>query len=289
MKKLRFMLIVLMVIVATVLVSCKKDDIVTPDEGKVEPAKVTVDYYEDDKDNVNEFIDTRYKDSEYLTKLEIKSDQDIKNIKLIEVEMGDMTNEKRNFFIKNVIYTQDELKANEVFVFGTVFPNFMPNLVLCYSDATDETSVYSITMSGKDNSIVTAPALLTSLIDMQYLTEDITYDKEHAIQITDPKFTDSEYLVNLVIRSDTTIKDFKIFDATVDGEKDEMMVFKKNEAVYEVDQLTPKDTLIYATEFTGDVPNRVITFRDVMGNEKAYAISMSGKDGSLVSTLVQVK
>lgn len=92
----------------------------------------------------------------------------------------------------------------------------------------------------------------------------------------------SEYCTRVVFSSDTTLKDVKVLgllykDIDENGEIDYDV-----QEMYSQESLTKDKPLVVSLAIMGTIPNVGISYIDENGNEKRYAISMSGEDGSLL-------
>ena len=292
MKKIRWISLILTFIILVSISACQGKE---KPENKPEKkeAKITVDYYEGGKDSkdVISFTEPRYENDEYLTKLIISTDQIIKNVKLIDVETGHVDDKITKFYIKDVVYELDELTPEKPLVFGTVFPNFMANHVISYEDTTGKEKIFSISMSGEDGSIKLNPAEFedeTNLKDnanvvMSFVDRDISSEYPGYYDYYDDIYNNPEYQMNILITTDQTISEVKIFSAQMGTVTDLGTGFYVENLLYELDELYPDTPLLYVTEFPGDMPTRIISYIDTNGEEKVYSLSMSGNDGSLVA------
>lgn len=148
------------------MTGCGKEEVEEMPEKKEEVpiASVEVQYLSDmdsmEEDDCTHFVNPRFQNSEYLEKIVIVSDQDIENVKVLDVELGTVEEDVSYFFVNDTIFQTKSLDANEPLLIETEFTEFTPNLVFSYEDTDGEEKMFSISMSGKDSSLVVAPALL---------------------------------------------------------------------------------------------------------------------------------
>ena len=143
------------------------------------PAKVLIDYFVEDgdidEDDCTYVINPRFYNSEYLTPIVITTDKTIYDIQLLDVEMGTIDGEDTYYFVNDVIFKKQKLTKNEPILIDTEFTEFTPNLLFAYTDAEGTEKKVSISMSGKDSSIVISPALLeTGEKPMDYYNSEDT-------------------------------------------------------------------------------------------------------------------
>ena len=292
MKKYKIINTMMVVFLALMMLGCQKQDNESEPKVEVKPANVIIDYLQEDAapDDYIEVTDSRYEDSEYLVSLLITTDSRITDVRFDDVEMGTVTEESTKFFVNQEIYKTEELLPGKPLVLRTEFPNLMPNHTLTYTDTTGEVKTVSIAMSGEDSSIVVAPAsfedgpapVACANVFMSFISDDEMNDFQSYYQYTDAMYTDSEYMVNVIISTDTTVTDLKIMDAEIGTVTDDTTGFKNKGIIYELKELNPENPLLFRTEFPGDIPSRLVSYIDTDGEEKVYSLSMSGQDGSLV-------
>ena len=92
----------------------------------------------------------------------------------------------------------------------------------------------------------------------------------------------STYLTNVVVKTDQKITDLKFMNAELANADGEVAEFYVNSTGYDQKELSPDDSLVYATEFPGSAPSNLMSYMDITGEEKILSLSMSGKDGSAV-------
>lgn len=293
MKRSRFISIFMLAVIVFSVSGCgEKPD---PKPEKKEKARVTVDYFEEDKvkniDKCIKFTDPQYKESEYLTELLINTDQTITDVKLIRAEEGGFKDKDIFLYRGETIYKTKKLTSDKPLIFKTEFPNYMRNLALTYKDTTGKKKVFSISMSGNDSSIITEPAKFKkdnikkekgANVIMLAATEDMYDECPEYYEFSDPVYNDLESQVSIMIDTDNTVTNIRIMDAAVGTTTDEETGFNVNSIIYENPQLDPGVPIIYKTELPGSMPTRLISYTDITGEEKIYSLSLSGKDGSLV-------
>ena len=90
----------------------------------------------------------------------------------------------------------------------------------------------------------------------------------------------TDYDQPVLFRAQTDVLEFRFFtvDYPADGGEE-----TEGEALFTYDELKKGEEIILVTSFPGDMPSRGISF-DLGGQHEAYALSMSGEDGSLILT-----
>lgn len=78
-----------------------------------------------------------------------------------------------------------------------------------------------------------------------------------------------------------TVKDFRLLTLTLADADSEGKITFRTEEVYYQQALTPERPLLAYPSFYGDIPNNGVSFVDEQGNTRYFAISISGRDGSL--------
>ena len=88
----------------------------------------------------------------------------------------------------------------------------------------------------------------------------------------------TDYDQPVLFRAQTDVRGFSFFtvDYPADGGEG-----TEGEALFTCDELKKGEKIILVTSFPGDMPSRGISF-DLGGQHEAYALSMSGEDGSLM-------
>ena len=303
----------MMIIAAVFLISmtgCGKPDEPDPEPEEVKEAKVELDYAAED---VTDFVVNPAFDSEdpfvYLT---LKTDQTIKDFKFLNV----YSVKDDQYYIDNVAYEKTELKKDEEVHYSTVFIGLMPNNAFSYTDTDGKEKAFFISASGKDGSIVTGeikivdkpadapepeqpakpdvvvepdvpePAQEAS-VTIRYATDADLDSLSNYDQIMDPAFDSDEYrdyLRNVLFYTDSALTDFRILSCDV-GNVDETGTGMIVQSVdYNYGTVEAGYSLIIQTTFPGSASVRGIAFTDPTGAEKAFILSESGRDGSLVAT-----
>ena len=156
---------------------------VEEEKPEIKPAKVVVQYFEDADVKEEDCTQITHMDGEYASKIVIQTNQTIRDVQLLNVEMGTVTDDDTYYFVKNVIYKTKKMTKDEPLLVTTEFPNFMPQLVLSYTDTNDKEKKVSIGMSGKDSSLVVAPARL----EKEKKQEKATEEKKEAKKESEPE------------------------------------------------------------------------------------------------------
>ena len=92
---------------------------------------------------------------------------------------------------------------------------------------------------------------------------------------------DGEYAVKIVYASNTIVTDVRVLSLAMTDYKDGKPVFDETE-LYRQEQLAPDCPLIVTLVFAGDLPTNGISYVDINGDTQRFALSQSGKDGSLI-------
>ena len=142
-------------------------------------------------------------------------------------------------------------------------------------EATDaDGNVWGRLKSGKGWVCLTSPALAP--IHADYAEEDFTayhaYWCDETDYITAIGFTPAEKLTNVK---------FGLLDWF------ETESWQMSEVLYTMDELDPDRAFLAQVVFWGDMTTYGISFTDADGQARHYAVSISGKDGSLVCTEYQ--
>lgn len=87
---------------------------------------------------------------------------------------------------------------------------------------------------------------------------------------------ETEYLTRIGILPNETLTDVKVTTMVIDS------TLQTGSLLYTVDTLMADEPLLLQVVFYGDMTTYGISFVDAQGNERFYALSLSGKDGSLI-------
>ena len=90
----------------------------------------------------------------------------------------------------------------------------------------------------------------------------------------------TDYDQPILLRAQTDVKNLQFF--IVDYPEDDGLE-TEGEALFTCEDVKAGDEMVLITSFPGEMPVRGISF-DLDGQHEAYALSMSGKDGSLILT-----
>ena len=91
---------------------------------------------------------------------------------------------------------------------------------------------------------------------------------------------DSEYAMDLVFFTPSEVSEFK-FNSLTPVNMDDGGISYTEEELYSLESLVMDKAVKITMEFVGDTPNYGISYKDAGGNERRYAICMSGFDGSI--------
>ena len=179
-------------------------------------------------------------------------------------------------------------------VYATEFPGSVPSNLISYKDTTGDEKVLSLSMSGKDGSAISAEAIIIERPEasVEPVNVSISYASDEKLNsladyntIIDPAFTSEEdkpYLRNVIFTTDKSITGFKILDCEIGKCTDDSTEMIVNEVAYEYGEVEGNVPLIIQTTFPGSASVRGISYIDTTGEEKAFILSESGEDGSLV-------
>ena len=93
-------------------------------------------------------------------------------------------------------------------------------------------------------------------------------------------FSEADASVDIAFTANYNAKNFR-FIAVAYTEVNGKFVLKEEKVLYSYGTLSPKKPLVISTTFYGVIPNRGIAFVDINNVERYYALSLSGKDGSV--------
>lgn len=165
----RICLIMISVLVVSGITGCHEDKappIETEEASvsEVRPAKVIIDYLnegtKEEYETYDKYVDPKYKDSELMVYLFMRTNLTIRDVKIYSVEIEHKAEADQSFIINEEVYHKEKLTPERPLIYGTVFPGLLPNLVISYTDADDMTKTVSVAMSGEDGSLVVQPAVL---------------------------------------------------------------------------------------------------------------------------------
>lgn len=93
---------------------------------------------------------------------------------------------------------------------------------------------------------------------------------------------DSAYQVKALFTASRTVRDFRFVELGFDIREDGEVAYHETKELYSQEQLSPERPLVIGMAFAGTIPDRGISYTDEDGAVRRYALSMSGKDGSLL-------
>lgn len=115
-------------------------------------------------------------------------------------------------------------------------------------------------------------------ISVDFASEDLLANKD-SYQLFEE--STSEYHVDAVFTTDSTVKDFKYEEVTYE-ESGEYLKFSASKTLYSLDELTIDKPVVISMLVEGTIPNRGISYVDGDGVVRHFTISTSGEDGSLI-------
>ncbi len=99
---------------------------------------------------------------------------------------------------------------------------------------------------------------------------------------------ESEYQVKAELSTTATVTDLRVLSLNLEDAGDDGAITFSAEELYRLEELTPEKPLVIGMAFAGDIPNMGVSFVDKDGGQHAYAIAMSGKDGSLLLSEIEL-
>lgn len=110
-------------------------------------------------------------------------------------------------------------------------------------------------------------------------------DCENAAELFSSLYpADAEYETTVVFRASEGVADFKLLALALrDADEAGNVTFDRSEA-FHIPELKAGAALAVPMSFPGDIPSSGFSYTDADGSVKAYTISVSGKDGSLLVT-----
>lgn len=93
---------------------------------------------------------------------------------------------------------------------------------------------------------------------------------------------DSENRVSVLLSTDGILGDFKVLSLMVTDFSEDGKLICDTEELYDKGTLTSFCPLVLEMTFWGDTPSYGISYTDGEGNERRFAIGMSGMDGSVI-------
>lgn len=98
---------------------------------------------------------------------------------------------------------------------------------------------------------------------------------------------ESDARVRILLSSDSPLADFKVLSITaLDADEGGTLRFV-SQVLHAQDSLNPDRPLVLNMTFFGDLPSYAISYTDENGTEKIFALTLSGKDGSLQLTPIE--
>jgi hypothetical protein len=118
-----------------------------------------------------------------------------------------------------------------------------------------------------------AKAMEKAVLTAGFTTLDFLQGREYHACMADS----GEYSVRIAFYPKEKLKEFTFLSMELGGDK--MTV---NEMLFSLDELTPEMPFVASVSFPGDMTTYAISFEDSLGNVYYYSIYISGRDGSLV-------
>ncbi len=113
----------------------------------------------------------------------------------------------------------------------------------------------------------------TMPITVDYASEEMLNDTDSYLHFTDETVSNNDW--NLVFTTDTAVQDFKFLAL------DESTVLTIESVLYTIEELSTEKPFVASTYINDATANRGISFTDVNGETRYYAVSFSGADGSI--------
>lgn len=93
----------------------------------------------------------------------------------------------------------------------------------------------------------------------------------------------SEYAANVLFSAKKAVTDFKLLTINLENIDDDGNIrFSAAGELYSLPELTPEKPLAVRMTFEGSIPDKGISYVDASGTKQTYAVTMSGKDGSVI-------
>lgn len=130
------------------------------DEGHVsqtDTGEVRVDYAADVLSNLPYFEDVSADEVGIEEKVVFQSANGVQDFKVLALQLEDVDDEGHATFSTSVVYEQPELQAGVPLVVPMAFPGDIPNNGFSYVDSQGVTRRFTVSVSGFDGSLVTAP------------------------------------------------------------------------------------------------------------------------------------
>lgn len=106
-------------------------------------------------------------------------------------------------------------------------------------------------------------------------------DSEYASDIAEV-IDDEEYSEWVQFKFDATVSDFEVLKINIIDVDKEGNVIYDSESVYSMKSIRDGSYVSFKLSFPGDMPTTAISFKDEKGVKRVIAVSVSGKDGSIV-------
>ena len=120
---------------------------------------------------------------------------------------------------------------------------------------------------------------ISALVEAYYADDEALERLESYYTYTDNNSADSS---KIIIYTDYPVKDFKIVEITYEESDSAGFILKTGDTLYSLDELTADIPLVAEIPFGEVIPLRGIVYTDANGTARQFAITMSGKDGSLI-------
>ncbi|MBQ3664883.1 MAG: hypothetical protein II919_02105 [Lachnospiraceae bacterium] len=113
---------------------------------------------------------------------------------------------------------------------------------------------------------------------------DLDAPHENIEQFDFVTVSDSEPAQSLVFETEETVTEFRILQLSLEDVDENGKPLFSYKELYLQEELTKEHPLCASVGFLGDLPNVGISYIDPAGNERFFAIEISGYDGSLIMT-----
>ena len=114
---------------------------------------VTVCY---DREYTGKYDEYTADDSEHAAKVVFATDSTVRNFKIVALTVTDITDEGAVSFVYDVMYTYGSLTPEKGFAVTMSLPETIPFYGISYTDGTGETRIFSVNLSGFDDSVYLA-------------------------------------------------------------------------------------------------------------------------------------
>lgn len=138
----------------------------------------------------------------------------------------------------------------------------------------------SIEQDSEDTDVVNtqSPSIEAATLTILPSTEQLLSEYSAVYEFD---MSEDEYVHTLLLKTDTVIKNLRLFDIGIKDESDDLSLYE-NGILYSIEEFTPDKPLLISMSFPGSAPSKGLCYTDTDGATKYYYIAMSGDDGSIM-------